>query len=111
MQKQALAIFWTLFASFSVVVVNTMIQLGLERMTKFEKYHSLDQQQLEVSIRVFVLKFINTGKKERNAQEWQAPIDLAAAYVVVFVDWSKAQFGVCLSVWRHSWILLHLFHI
>ena len=65
-RKEALAIFWTCFASFSTVAVNYMIQLMLERMTKFEKHHSLDGQQVEISLRVFLLKLINTGTKGRR---------------------------------------------
>lgn len=61
LQKTSLAVFWTLFASFSVVVVNYLLQMGLEAMTKYEKHHSLDRQELEISLRVFLLKFINTG--------------------------------------------------
>jgi hypothetical protein len=67
-EKQVLAIFWTLFASFSVVVINYLIQLGLEKMTKYEKHHSLDAQELEISLRVFVLKFINTGARVASPQ-------------------------------------------
>jgi len=61
-KKRALAFFWTFFASFSVVTINYLIQQLLEMMTKYEKHHSLDVQQFEISLRVFVLKFINTGE-------------------------------------------------
>jgi hypothetical protein len=61
MHAQAIATFWTVMASCSVVTINYLIQLGLQRMTEYQKSHSLDQQQLEIAIQVFVLKFINTG--------------------------------------------------
>jgi hypothetical protein len=61
LRKQVLAVFWTLMASFSVVVINYLIHIGLEKMTYYEKHHSLDAMQLEIGLRVALLKFINTG--------------------------------------------------
>lgn len=61
LRAQALATTWTIVASCSVVAINYALQLGLQRMTEYQKSHSLDQQQREIAIQVFVLKFINTG--------------------------------------------------
>ena len=61
LHTQALATIWTVFASCSTVGINYLIQLGLQRMIEFEKAHSLDRQQLETTIQLFALKFVNTA--------------------------------------------------
>ena len=61
LHAQALATVWTVVASCTTIGINYLIQLGLQRMTEFEKAHSLDKQQLETTIQLFALKFVNTA--------------------------------------------------
>lgn len=56
---QGVAMTWTAVASLSTIGMNYLIELGFQRMTKYEKPHSLDRQQLETTIQLLSLKFIN----------------------------------------------------
>eukprot|EP00624_Nannochloropsis_granulata_P007896 evm.model.NODE_9949_length_46820_cov_28.931910.9 len=59
LHAQAVAMTWTVVASFSTIGINYLIELGLQRMTGYEKAHSLDRQQLATTIQLLGLKFIN----------------------------------------------------
>jgi hypothetical protein len=48
-------------AAFVVLVINNFIDMFLNKSGKFEKHHSADAQERSIFIRMFVMKFINTG--------------------------------------------------
>ncbi len=49
------------FASFMVLVVNTLIEKAMRVSSAFEKHHTSDGQRMSIFIRLFVLKYINTA--------------------------------------------------
>ncbi len=51
----------TYFSAFLVVMINGCIDLVLKKFAEFEKHHSIDELELSVFVRMFILKFINSG--------------------------------------------------
>lgn len=51
----------TYFASFIVLVVNSMIEQTMRYFSSFEKHHTEDSKGKSVFLRLFLLKYINTS--------------------------------------------------
>jgi hypothetical protein len=51
----------TYFASFVVLVVNSLMDMSMRYSSAFEKHHTEDTKGKSVFIRLFVLKYINTS--------------------------------------------------
>lgn len=49
------------FGAFVVVFINGLIDIVLKRCAEYEKHHSLDQLEMSVFVRLFLLKIINSG--------------------------------------------------
>lgn len=60
-EAQAIAGAFTYVGAFVVVVINGAIDFILKKCAIFEKHHSIDDLELSVFVRMFILKFINSG--------------------------------------------------
>lgn len=49
------------FAAFVVLVINSSIDFFLHRSANFERHHSVDAMERSIFLRMFLLKFINSG--------------------------------------------------
>ncbi|CAM9142203.1 unnamed protein product, partial [Ectocarpus fasciculatus] len=60
-EAQAIAGAFTYVGAFIVVLINGAIDFILKKCAMFEKHHSIDDLELSVFVRMFILKFINSG--------------------------------------------------
>lgn len=60
-EAQAIAGAFTYLGAFLVVCINGAIDFILKKCAIFEKHHSIDDLEQSVFVRMFILKFINSG--------------------------------------------------
>ena len=60
-EAQAISGSFTYVGAFIVVMINGGIDFILKKCAVFEKHHSFDDLELSVFVRMFILKFINSG--------------------------------------------------
>lgn len=51
----------TYFATFVVLVVNTLVENAITAFAEFEKHHSEDSKEISIFTRLFCLKYLNTS--------------------------------------------------